>query len=98
MSENHKLYHYSATCKTDDPVVLHCLRAICQFVEKGKYPQIGWGGTTRKSWAKNKNTFTVRFTSPNYRQTFFEEARRLLPSESWMLITTDDNDPASPRR
>lgn len=44
MSSNHEKYHYSATCKTDDPAVLHCLRALCQYSEKGEYPQIGWGG------------------------------------------------------
>lgn len=97
MSSNHTKYHYSITCSTADATVLHCLRAIGQYVEKGKYPQIGWGGTTRASWARNNKQFTMRFTDPNYRNNFVSEANRLL-SGHWSQISTNDNDPASPQR
>jgi len=50
MSSNHCKYHYSVTCKTDDPAVLHCLRALCQYSEKEEHPQIGWGGTKGNIW------------------------------------------------
>ncbi|MGP1718314.1 MAG: hypothetical protein ACTS9Y_14160 [Methylophilus sp.] len=97
MSENHEKYHYSITCNTLDPIVLHCLRAIAQAVEKGKYPQIGWGGTTRENWAKSNNEFTIRFTSDGYRRDFISEANRLL-SGHWLQISQNDADPASPQR
>jgi hypothetical protein len=97
MSANHAKYHYSITCRTPDATVLHCLRAIAQCVEKGKYPQIGWGGTTRESWAKNSNEFTVRFTEPNYRSDYITEANRLL-SGHWSQISMQNDDPASPQR
>lgn len=97
MSANHAKYHYSITCSTSDPTVLHCLRSIAQYVEKSKYPQIGWGGTTRASWSKNNNQFTVRFTDPTYRNDFVQEARRLL-SKHWLQVSINNNDPATPQR
>ncbi len=97
MSEKHLKYHYSLTCETSDATVLHCLRAIAQFVEKGRYPQIGWGGTTRKAWKQNNQQFTVRFTSPNYRNDFIKEAQRLLP-ERWSKVSSSDSDPATSQR
>jgi hypothetical protein len=96
-SPNHQKYHYSITCRTTDLAVLHCLRAIAQHVEKDPYAQIGWGGTTEKSWKRAKNHFTVRFTDPAYRIAFINEASRLLGG-LWTLISTDDNDPASRQR
>lgn len=97
MSSNHKKYHYSASCKTDDPAVLHCLRALCQFSEKGEYPQIGWGGTKRSLWEANDGLFTVRFTSSSYRENYINEASRLLKGY-WELVSTNDFDPAEPQR
>ena len=97
MSSNHKKYHYSATCETSDPAVLHCLRALCQYSEKGEYPQIGWGGTKRNLWEANGGKFVVRFTSAGYREQFLAEAERLL-SGHWQLIGIDDDDPAKPQR
>lgn len=94
---NHALYKYSVTCRTEDLAVLHCLRALCQFAERHKAPQIGWGGTGVKEWQANSFNFKLRFTSPEYRTTFLEEANRLLPMR-WELIATDDDDPASPQR
>ncbi len=43
MSSDHKLFKFSITCQTDDLAVLHCLRALCQYAEQHKKPQIGWG-------------------------------------------------------
>ncbi len=97
MSSNHEKYHYSVTCKTDDPAVLHCLRALCQYSEKEEYPQIGWGGTKRNEWEANNGLFTLRFTSPEYRQNYISEANRLL-SGHWKVIGENDNDPAEPQR
>lgn len=97
MSSNHEKYHYSVTCKTTDPAVLHCLRALCQYSEKEEYPQIGWGGTKRNLWEANGGVFTLRFTSPVYRDNYINEANRLL-SGHWELVTTNDDDPAEPQR
>ena len=97
MSSNHKYYHYSATCKTYDAAVLHCLRALCQYSESGEYPQIGWGGTKRSLWEANNGSFTVRFTSPSCREQYISEATRLLKGH-WELLETSDNDPAEPQR
>lgn len=94
---DHQKYHFSATCHTDDAAVLHCLRALCQHAEKGKFPQIGWGGTKQSVWEKDGGKFTVRFTRAEYRQKYLTEARRLLAGH-WQLVSTDDNDPATPQR
>jgi len=50
MSSDHKLFKFSMTCQTDDLAVLHCLRALCQYAEQHKKPQIGWGGTGKSEW------------------------------------------------
>ncbi len=97
MSSEHEKYHFSATCHTNDTAVLHCLRALCQYAEQGKHPQIGWGGTKQSIWKKSKGEFTVRFTHPVFRDTFLKEAERLLP-KLWTLVKTHDGDPASPQR
>lgn len=97
MSSDHSKYHYSATCKTTDQAVLHCLRALCQYCEQAIYPQIGWGGTTRDSWEDNGGKLTLRFTSPDFRAEFLSEAGRLL-KQHWELIDTSDQDPATPQR
>lgn len=97
MSAEHEKYRFSATCRTDDAATLHCLRALCQFAEEGKYPQIGWGGTKRSAWHAAGGEFTVRFTSIEFRDIFLNEARRLLVGQ-WQLVSTNDNDPASPQR
>ncbi len=97
MSDNHLKYHYSITCSTTDATVLHCLRSIAQYVEQSEYPQISWGGTTRESWKKNNNQFTLRFTDSIYRDKFTTESTRLL-SGHWSQVSINDNDPASPQR
>jgi len=97
MSSDHNLFKYSITCKTDDIAVLHCLRALCQFAEKHRKPQIGWGGTGESDWRSKKGQFTLRFTSPIYREFFVKEAHRIL-NGYWSVVDTNDNDPAYPQR
>jgi len=41
---------------------------------------------------------TFRFTSPDFRDDFLEEATRLLPKELWTEVGASDKDPASRRR
>lgn len=97
MSTAHKQYHYSATLQTQDVAVLHCLRALCQHWAGGKYPQIGWGGTTQEEWKSHAGRFIVRFTSADRRESFLADAKRLL-SGHWLEVSRSDADPASPRR
>lgn len=97
MSADHKAFHFSVTCHTDDEAVLFCLRALCQYVEEHSKPQIGWGGTGAADWKKAKGQFKLRFTDPSFRQSFVQEAHRLLPGK-WREVATDDNDPAAPQR
>lgn len=97
MSTDHKRFRFSATCRTDDAAVLHCLRAICQFAEKGVKPQIGWGGTGEREWRSRGGRFIVRFSSSEYRNAFLEEGNRLLAGR-WTLLATSDDDPATPQR
>ena len=96
-SLTHETFHFSATCRTDDPAVLFCLRSLCQFAEQAPMAQIGWGGTKTAAWKRAGGDFTVRFTSPKYRERFLAEAERLL-SGRWTLVAQSDADPASPQR
>jgi len=97
MSTDHAKFHYSITCKTDDPAVLACLRALCYHSEQATKAQIGWGGTGLDAWRSDGNRVTFRFTEKKYREKFVQEARRLLHGH-WELSGTDDNDPATPQR
>jgi hypothetical protein len=97
MSSDHKRFHFSVTCETQDPAVLHCLRALCQFAEKGTKPQIGWGGTSEAAWKTSGGQLTLRFTSASYREAFLSQATRLLSSH-WKKLRTNDDDPATPQR
>ncbi|MBI2704033.1 MAG: hypothetical protein HYX32_01895 [Actinobacteria bacterium] len=87
------------SCETHDLAVLHCLRSLSQFAEGSKIPKsIPWGGTKEAAWRKNGHVATFRFTSPEYRETFLEEATRLLPADPWSEVGSSDNDPAMRRR
>ena len=97
MSDNHNLFKFSITCHTDDLAVVFCLRALCQFVEQHKYPQIGWGGTGESSWRNSSNRITLHFTDSEYRDSFIKQANRLF-NKKWSLISTNDNDIPLARR
>lgn len=97
--EDYERCHYSVSCSTDDLAVLHCLRTLSQFAEGSKIPKsIPWGGTKEAAWRRNANVVTFRFTSPDYRMTFLDEAARLLPVGSWAKTGQSDADPAQRRR
>jgi len=96
MSE-HSQYRYSVTVETNDEVVLHCLRAISQYAQDEGNRQIAWGGTSKKDWQQNHNQVTFRFSKPEYRITFKNEASRLMRT-LWRVIRESDNDPAAPQR
>src|SRR5579871_5228386 len=71
--DDYQKYRFSVTCETSDAAVLHCLRAICQWAEQYMKPQIGWGGTTERSWESNGGKLTLRFTATDYRKLFIEK-------------------------
>ena len=64
MRNDYPRYHFSATFRTNDLAVLHCLRALNQWAQRGESGQnIGWGGTTEEAWQRSNSHATVRFTS-----------------------------------
>jgi hypothetical protein len=93
---DHAKFHYSIKCKTDDSAVLHCLRALCQWAQKGVNVRIGWGGTKLKEWQAAGNCATFRFTTQNYRNDFVSKAKELL-AQRWEEIEKRDDDPATPQ-
>ena len=44
MEPDHQRFRFSATFRTDDAAVLHCLRALNHWANRGEsQPMIGWG-------------------------------------------------------
>lgn len=98
-AEDYERCHFSVSCETLDLAVLHCLRSLAQFAEGSKIPKtIPWGGTKEAQWRRSGCVATFRFTNPDYRSKFVEEADRLLPDGSWRVTGTNDADPARRRR
>lgn len=97
--EDYERCHYSVSLETEDLAVLHCLRSLSQHAEGSKIPKsIPWGGTKEAAWRRAGYVATFRFTSPDYRDRFIEEASRLLPSDLWKKVAQSDADPATRRR
>jgi hypothetical protein len=97
--EDYERCHFSVSCETHDLGVLHCLRSLSQHAEGSNIPKsIPWGGTKEKAWRSNEYVVTFRFTSPEYREIFLAEVRRLLPDELWREVGRSDADPATRRR
>lgn len=97
--EHYERCRFSVSCETHDLGVLHCLRSLSQHAEGSNIPKsISWGGTKEKAWRSNDYVATFRFTSPAYRETFLDEAKRLLPDELWHEVSRSDADPATRRR
>lgn len=93
----HAAFHYSATIKTDDLAVFHCLRALSQFAQKTGNKRIPWGGTKEKDWRSDCHCATFYFTSPLYRKEFLAQVERLLPRGFWEKVGEDDSHPAKPQ-
>jgi len=91
-------YRYSVTVQTDDLAVLHCLRAITAFAQETGNSRISWGNTKKSDWEHDGHRVTFHFTREAYRNTFLEEARRLLPKGLWVEESTSDSDPAQSAR
>lgn len=97
MEEHHK-YKYSITIQTDDLAVVNCLRALSQYSQKSGNNRITWGNTKDSDWKAANHRVTFRFTSPEYREGYLSEIKRLLPTELWKEFGRSDNDPAKPAK
>jgi hypothetical protein len=96
MNRNFARYRYSATLLTSDAAVLHCLRGLSHWAQRGEpHQQIAWGGCGEKDWQNRGGQVTFRFTSPERRALWRAKSDELL-SGKWTLISTDDDDPAFP--
>lgn len=96
--EAYKACKYSVTCQTDDLAIVSCLRALCQHNARMKNPQISWGGTKKKEWESAGNCVTFRFISPDRRDSFLIDAKRILPHKIWNVVNFSDNNPATRQR
>jgi len=93
----HAKYHYSVTIKTDDEAILQCLRALSQYAQITGNKRIPWGGTKKRDWEKDNHRVTFHFSKREYRDSFIEEASRLLAIDLWKKVSENDNDPATPQ-
>lgn len=93
----HPLYRYSVTIKTDDLAVLHCLRALSAHAQTTGNTRIPWGGTKKENWKHDNHRATFHFSRSEYREYFIDEVARLLPEDLWLIIEKSDNNPAKPQ-
>jgi hypothetical protein len=96
-------YRYGATLRVKDESTLGALRGLSYSVQNRaskshSYGQISSGGTTEEIWRNNDHEVTFRFTSGELRSTFLSEGSRIFRSGLWQLVSTNDKDPAAPRR
>lgn len=91
---NHINYKFSITLHSDDLAVINCLRSLSQFSQKTGNNRIPWGGTKDSDWERDNHHVTFRFTSPEYREGFKSEVKRLLPASCCDFVEENDNDPA----
>jgi hypothetical protein len=94
---SHGDYHYSVTVETQDPAVLHCLRALSQFAQRTGNKRIPWGGTKEADWRATGHCVTFHFSAAIYRTRFCEEIARLLPAGSCSVVSQNDAHPATPQ-
>ena len=60
---HHKRFCFSATFRTEDLAVLHCLRALSHWANHGESQKnIAWGGSGEDDWKRSKCEATLRFT------------------------------------
>lgn len=90
----HATYKFSVTIRSDDLAVVNCLRSLSEFSQKSGNNRIPWGGTKDADWKRDGRSVTFRFTTPEYRAGFLAEAKRLLPTSLWSVVSQSDNNPA----
>lgn len=96
MNRNFARYRFSATLLTNDAAVLHCLRGLSHWAQRGEpNQQIAWGGCGEKDWQSRRGQVKFRFTSAERRAEWLSKSEELL-RRKWTLVSTSDNDPAVP--
>jgi hypothetical protein len=64
MNKDFERYRFRATSFTADAAVLHCLKGLCQWVQRGeRNQQIGAVGKRRGTGAEEKLLFVLRVLS-----------------------------------
>lgn len=79
-------YIHTITVKTEDITILYCLRSIAHLSQETGNTQIPWAGTTRKIWIEQGNKVVFRFTDEKYKNKFINEAKRILPQNSFEIV------------
>ncbi len=87
----HSDYHFSVKIHTNDLAVVYCVRALSKFSQKTGNNNIPWGGTKDRDWERSSHVVTFYFSSTEYRVGFLQEARRLLPAQSWQVEEEHDD-------
>jgi hypothetical protein len=96
MNRNFARYRFTVTLLITDAAVLHCLRGLAHWAQRGEpHQQIAWGGCGEKEWQSQGGQVKFRFTSPERRAEWLEKSAQLL-GDRWTLISTRDDDPAVP--
>jgi hypothetical protein len=96
MNRNFARYRFTATLLITDTAVLHCLRGLAHWAQRGEpHQQIAWGGCGEKEWQSRGGQVKFRFTSPERRAEWLGKSAQLL-GDRWTLISTRDDDPAFP--
>jgi hypothetical protein len=96
MNRNFARYRFTATLLIDEAAVLHCLRGLAHWAQRGEpHQQIAWGGCGEKEWESRAGQVKFRFTSRERRAGWLEKSAELLV-DRWTLISTGDDDPAFP--
>ena len=77
--------------------MVNCLRALSQYNQETGNNRITWGNTEDSDWKRDKR-MTVRSISPEYREGFLSEVRRLLLNSLWTEYVQSDKDPVRPAK
>ena len=93
---SHSDHRFSITVHTDQLVVLQCLRAVADFAQDKGNKRIAWGNTKESDWKANDGRVSFHFTTDAYRQSFLDNAGKVLLTGSWNVVSRSDNDPARP--
>ena len=96
-SQDYERCRFSITVSAEDLATVACLRALCDPNLKGCRSNIGWGGTGERAWKESGKQITLRFTDPHERDSFKQDARRIL-GDTFKIVSTSDLDPATRQR
>jgi hypothetical protein len=87
-------FRFSVTCRSAEEAVLHCLKALADFAESGGHKKDSSVDAAVAEWHRDERV-TLRFTTPDRRDTFRRIARDLLQGR-WAEYAARDDDPPPP--